>query len=248
MNFKDLLKELLSKAGYNIYRPNPYSVFDFESFLYRHLATKKSLKFIQIGANDGSLLDPLYKFNMDNKSKVQGWVIEPLPDLFEALTRNYQSIPSIIPVNIAIHNTETEMKMYRVNPNSSGKKHAFADAIASFDPDFYKKSKLGIDEKDIITQTVNCKSFTSFIKENNIDSLDLIQIDTEGYDAQIIYSIDFNVIKPQIIRFEHGVRDGIMSQEEFSNLCSHLNKYGYQIIAESYDATAYLLNPEDLIF
>ena len=142
MNLKNFLKYLLRQSGYNIFKPNPYSVFDFESFLYRYLSTNKTLNFIQIGANDGSLLDPLYRFNMNNKSRVKGWVIEPLPDLFEKLTKNYLSIKSIVPVNIAIHNTKEKMTMYRVNPQRKFRKHDFADAIASFDPEFYKKSKL----------------------------------------------------------------------------------------------------------
>jgi FkbM family methyltransferase len=248
MNLKNFLKYLLRQSGYNIFKPNPYSVFDFESFLYRYLSTNKTLNFIQIGANDGSLLDPLYRFNMNNKSRVKGWVIEPLPDLFEKLTKNYLSIKSIVPVNIAIHNTKEKMTMYRVNPQRKFRKHDFADAIASFDPEFYKKSKLGFEKNDIIEESVNCMSFNSFVKLNKINNIDLIQIDTEGYDAQIIYSIDLDNIKPNIIRFEHGVRDEIMTHKEFNDLCKHLNNFGYQVIAESYDATAYLLKPEDLIF
>lgn len=248
MNFKSIFKSFIRQLGYRIYKPNPYSIFDFESFLYRFLATKPKINFIQIGANDGSLLDPLYQFNIDNKDKVSGFVIEPLPDLFEKLTQNYESIPTIIPVNIAIHNFKDKMKMYRVDPNKISKSNIFASGIASFDPEFYKKSKLGINQDDIIEQTVVCKSFNDFIQDNSIDTIDLLQIDTEGYDAEIIYSIDFDVVKPRIIRFEHGIRDGVMTHDDFIKLCNYLNNYGYQIIAESYDATAYLLNPEDLIF
>ena len=39
---------------------------------------------------------------------------------------------------------------------------------------------------------VKCISFSDFIKLNSIDSLDLLLIDTEGYDYQILMSIDFN--------------------------------------------------------
>ena len=39
-----------------------------------------------------------------------------------------------------------------------------------------------------------------------------------------------------------------MSPDNFKAVCNHLNLFGYQIIPESYDATAYLLDPYDLIF
>ena len=73
-------------------------------------------------------------------------------------------------------------------------------------------------------------------------------LDTEGYDYQILMSIDFAHVKPRMIRFEHGVRDQLMPHENFTKVCSYLNSFGYQIIAESYDATAYLLDPNDLVF
>ena len=60
--------------------------------------------------------------------------------------------------------------------------------------------------------------------------------------------IDFTNVRPRIIRFEHGVRDRIMSESNFIEIIERLNSYGYQIMAESYDATAYLLEPRDLIF
>jgi hypothetical protein len=95
---------------------------------------------------------------------------------------------------------------------------------------------------------VRCVSLSDFIKDNGIDKLDLLLLDTEGYDYEILMSIDFKNLKPRIIRFEHGVRNQVMSSEKFIQVCNYLNSYGYQIITESYDATAYLIDPNDLIF
>ena len=91
-------------------------------------------------------------------------------------------------------------------------------------------------------------SFKDFIKANSIESIDLLLIDTEGYDYQILMSIDFNKFKPKIIRFEHGIRNQVMTISNFKDICNHLNSFGYQIITESYDATAYIIDESDLIF
>ena len=231
-----------------MFRIGPYSIFDFESFLYRHLAVNKTLTFLQIGANDGVMNDPIYQFNMDNKSVVSGFVLEPLPDIYVKLVKNYQSCPYIKPFNLAIHATESQMVLHRVKPEYATELPSFARGIASFDETHWEKTNLVPNAHYIEQVKVKCVSFADFIKSNAIDKLDLLLLDTEGYDFQILMSIDFTHIKPRMIRFEHGVRNKVMSPENFMAVCSHLNSFGYQIIAESYDATAYLLDPADLLF
>lgn len=245
---KKYIQHLLHKYGLRILRIGPYSIFDFESFLYRHLAVHKTLKFLQIGANDGVMNDPVYRFNVSNKDVISGFVLEPLPDIFKKLVKNYKSYPNIKPFNIAIHSTQPEMTLYRVKPERAADVPKFARGIASFNSDHWKKTTL-IPNADLMEQVkVRCVSFSDFIKDNDIDQLDLLLLDTEGYDYEILLSIDLTIIKPRIIRFEHGVRDKVMSSEQFILICNHLNSQGYQIIAESYDATAYLLDPNDLVF
>jgi FkbM family methyltransferase len=245
---KSYAREFLRRVGYRVFRIGSYGIFDFESFLYRHLEVYKTLTFLQIGAHDGVMNDPIYQFNMDNKRVVSGFVLEPLPDIYEKLVENYQSCPSIKPFNLAIHATEPEMVLHRVKPERASEIPEFARGLASFDETHWKKTAL-VPNADYLEQVkVKCVSFEDFIKSNAIAKLDLLLLDTEGYDYQILMSIDFAHIKPRMIRFEHGLRNQVMSPENFTAVCSYLNSFGYQIIAESYDATAYLLDPVDLVF
>ncbi|MCK6380634.1 MAG: FkbM family methyltransferase [Leptospiraceae bacterium] len=245
---KKIIQKILRKFRLKLLKIGPYSIFDFESFLYRYLAVHKTLTFIQIGANDGIMNDPIYQFNVENKDVVSGFVIEPLPDIFEKLVKNYKKCPGIKPFNLAIHSTKKEMILHRVKPEYADKVPAFARGIASFDSSHWKKTDL-VPSEDYMEQVkVKCVSFSDFMKSNSIKNLDLLLLDTEGYDFEILMSIDFKKIKPRIIRFEHGVRNQVMTTKKFIQICDHLNSNGYQIIAESYDATAYLLNPKDLIF
>lgn len=245
---KGYAHKFLRRFGYRAFRIGPYSLFDFESFLYRHLAVHKSFTFLQIGANDGVMNDPIYQFNMNNKSVVSGFVLEPLSDIYEKLVENYQSCQNIKPFNLAIHATESEMVLHRIKPEYATRVPNFARGIASFDETHWQKTTLVSNAAYMEQVKVKCISFAEFVKSNDIKKLDLLLLDTEGYDYQILMSIDFTYIKPRMIRFEHGVRDKVMSPEKFMEVCSHLNSFGYQIIAESYDATAYLLNPADLVF
>lgn len=244
---KNYVRKFLKKFGYKVVYIGPYSIFDFESFLYRHISMHKTLTFIQIGANDGVMNDPIYDFNVKNKSVVSGFVLEPLPDIYKKLVKNYERCQNIKAVNIAIHATESEMVLYRVKEDRINDVPLFARGIASFDEGHWKKNSLIPDSSFLEKVEVKCMSFSNFIKSNAVDRLDLLLLDTEGYDFEILMSIDFTKIRPRIIRFEHGIRNLLMSYENFNEVCKHLNSFGYQIIAESYDATAYLLDPADLI-
>ena len=51
--------------------------------------------------------------------------------------------------------------------------------------------------------------------------------------------MDFDSVKPGLIRFEHGLREGIMSKETFLGLTDVLHSNGYELALEDHDATAY---------
>jgi hypothetical protein len=40
------------------------------------------------------------------------------------------------------------------------------------------------------------------VKKHGIQDVDILQIDTEGYDYEIVNTIPFNIIKPKIVRYE----------------------------------------------
>jgi len=69
--------------------------------------------------------------------------------------------------------------------------------------------------------------------------IDLLQIDAEGHDAEIILNIDFNWIKPKIICFEHDLRHGTMSKEQFLRVVDVWHRNGYELALEECGAIAY---------
>ena len=62
-----------------------------------------------------------------------------------------------------------------------------------------------------------------------------MQIDTEGFDYEIIKMIDFSTIRPTIINFEQGLLVGPVRQECYL----YLGKQGYKITENGVDAVAY---------
>jgi FkbM family methyltransferase len=190
--------------------------------------------FVQVGACDGVSFDSLYNFVM--RRQLRGIVIEPLRDLYDELRANYSQCPSVIPLNVAIHRTAREIEMYRVSPAASGLP-GWTKGIASLDPKYHKRS--GIPSQYIITERVSCISWKELIEQNKVTHIDYLQIDTEGYDSEILEMLDFKKLRPAIIKFEHNVPYGVMSAEQLGLCISRLIEQKYHILTMPCDVIAH---------
>ena len=90
--------------------------------------------------------------------------------------------------------------------------------------------------QDIIATKVKFLTINSIIDMHKLGNLNLLQIDAEGHDFRIIKSIDFDVSRPQIIRFESDH----MSNVELKEILGILVFYKYKFYTESRDITAIL--------
>ncbi len=190
--------------------------------------------YIQIGANDGKKWDPI--FRIVNILKLKGIALEPIKDIFEKLTINYKRNPQVKLVNKAIHKTEKEAVIYRIDPTLTNIPN-WTEGTGSF---FKKHHELsGFNSSQIIEEKVSCISFNDLINQEDISKIDLVQIDTEGYDFEIVYSIDFNNFKPSIISFEHAVKSNVNTLASFNKIINHLSLYGYKFWHDDFDIVAY---------
>jgi FkbM family methyltransferase len=220
------LNKLLKKFGYAIVK-----ISRFDEILKARKQQKEDFFFVQVGANDGVRFDRLYFFVTQNHCK--GLVIEPLADMFEKLVRNYKDYPDIVPVNTALHPTAETCTLYRVDPARQNELPHWAAGIASFDPNHHKKSN--IPEDCIIQEEVKCTSLMALLESRNIHDIDLLQVDTEGFDAEIIRMIDFARISPAIIKYERAH----LSAEDQVSTENVLRSHGYKIFHEGSDTIAF---------
>jgi FkbM family methyltransferase len=234
---KTIVKRFFHKRGYFISSIDgePF----YESLIEKFLINNNELFFIELGANDGRRSDPIYDFVRNNSKIMRGILLEPVKDYFEELKTNYKKYPDIITLNLAVHNSNKEMTIYRADPTKIGwnKLPKWANGIASFNKDHHKKS--GIHKEAIIKEKVQCISLNDLIKNYQVAKIDLLQVDTEGYDSEIILNLDFKAIRPKIIHFEHGLHHRIMSKETFLIVADMLHNNGYELWIDSNNATAY---------
>ena len=154
---------------------------------------------VQIGTNSGKDLfrDLVLKYKPS-----QIILIEPNIKLIKVIAENYKDISNVTIVNKAININNDKVELFLPakdkkigNPGENG--HIYEDGNFSMLP----MNDWG-DKKNMIK--IECKSITflQLCKRYKLTDIHYLQIDTEGFDAQIINSIDFNTINIDIIRYE----------------------------------------------
>lgn len=190
---------------------------------------RKNLNFLQVGANDGVSFDFLYDFV--NTRNSQGIVIEPVKEYFLELIRNYNENNNIVKINKAIHATEKEISMYKISPVMAHKYPDWVKGIASLDENHHKKVK--IESDDIIREIVEADTLMNVINQNLSNlKLDYLQIDTEGFDYEILKMINFSVVKPKLIKFE-SVNLSISDKQNAYSLLKNNNYYLFDELGDS---------------
>ena len=222
-----LAKVLVERYGLEILS-KPY----FEMYL-DILLKNESFYFIQVGAHDGVRFDNLYqKVTTVNCS---GIVIEPLKKYFHRLQMNYEDYPHVTPLNIALHPNLDEVDIHHVDFDKIDMLEPWSGGIASLDAQHHKKSAT---PSTCMTKTkVKAMSFMNLIDEYKIESIDLLQIDVEGFDFEILKMIDFTYIKPKLIKYEYIN----LSDEEQEHLKILLEENGYKVYIGKEDAIASLV-------
>lgn len=191
--------------------------------------------FIEIGAYDGKTNDPL--FQLVKRYKWKGVLIEPQAEQFERLKQNYGNFPGVHFEKIAIAEKDTSKKFYGVR--STDYDNNTHGQLNSFNKDVILKHRhlvKNLDERVYETE-VQCLSFSSLIKKYKVIKLDVLSIDTEGYDYEIVKQIDFKIIKPALIHFEHKH----LSLVDQKSCFTYLEESGYTILIGRFNSLAYVL-------
>lgn len=180
------------------------------------------IDFIQIGANVGNTNnDPLYKKIVNENWK--GVLVEPNPKAFKQLQKNYQNIEGLYFCEAAITDKNDDIALYvdnyHIDNNGKGEgtsQHGSCLYSVITDRLKHKKEELSV---------VLCKGITldSLATLFNIESVKHLYIDTEGFDAKIILSIDFSKFDFEYIQYEHAH----ISKEDFRLTIDHLSSFGY---------------------
>ena len=247
---------LFRKYGYDIVKPqSPKSLEDghaspYEISLLSLLSNSEKLNIVVVGANDGLIGDPIYNFASMYPHRSRLLLVEPQTELIPHLKKNYSFHPEYYVYNGAV-GPGGELKLYSVKRSAwkyvaqkrqkDWPEHRASTGRTSPDRQILKRwlKKIADDRVDvdemIAEHVVPCKKLDDVLEEMNFSrEVDVLQVDTEGFDDQVIYNAEIDKLKPNVILFEISLLDN----SKLERVKSHLVEKGYFISILGTDALA----------
>lgn len=242
---KQLIKERLKKypSAFKLLQRIHLTFFPARDFsliqknILINLKLKKSIFFVQVGSNDGVQGDPLHSIIVRNDNW-KGIFIEPVSYLFERLKRNYGKSDRFIFEKQAIAPTMGAVEFFYVSEEAKaelgGALPYWYDQVGSFDKNHILKHLDGILEPYILSERIVTIPLQNILDKHKVSRVDLIHIDTEGYDYKVLTTIDFSRNKPSVILYEHMH----LSDDEVKSAKSLLEKNGFSCVQYGGDTLA----------
>lgn len=189
------------------------------------------VRFLQIGAHDGRSLDPIVE--RIYQEQWEGVFVEPQPTIFKKLCQNHPAREGLHFENCAIGEIDGKCKFYSFKDD--GKLPYHATMLAGFSKDALIYNGHGY-KGEIEETSVVCLSLESLLAKYKIEALDVLQIDTEGYDFEILKMLEKTPLRPMLIHYEHGILSG-----KDRKACQRMLKgMGYTITVLDIDTMAYM--------
>jgi FkbM family methyltransferase len=200
-------------------------VLDFPDVL-AWLAAQPTFVVVQIGAFVGATdNDPLHAFLSAalpaahaRGAASTAVLVEPVADYFAQLQRTYAGVPGVRCEHAAIAEAAGTRDFYRLaaDPVAHGLP-AWLSQLGSLRADRmtalwdrYERGHLAADSDRLtrfyrdhqVVEPVTCLTFAMLLERHGLTHVDLLQIDAEGYDYEILRTVDFQRVRPTFINYE----------------------------------------------
>ncbi|MES2884641.1 MAG: FkbM family methyltransferase [Pseudomonadota bacterium] len=182
--------------------------------------------FVQIGSNDGNHGDPISGF-IRRERRFSGIFVEPVPEIFKRLKLSYGPDPRFVYENVLIGSSTEPVNFYYVSERA---KQELGDAVpywydqlGSFDKQHIAKHLDGLLVPYIIEARLPSVPLPTLLARNAVQHIDLLHIDTEGYDYEVLTQFDFDRYRPAVVLYEHKH----LTPELRSKAQALLKAYGY---------------------
>lgn len=246
MSLKRHIRALLQRAGYRIEAlrpPEPYPYLDvLELLVERQVALGERPYVVQIGANDGTTMDPLHR--LLERHALPGLMVEPQPAAFARLRANRGHLPGLSFEQALIGTEDGHATLYVLRPDTNLPE--WLGQAASMDRnqlfcvlDAHLRS-VGQPRPAAALQAmiepVRLPSLTmrSLLARHGVTRVDLLVLDTMGHDHALLRSFPFDLVEPAIIQFEHR----LITRPEHEDCIRLLGGRGYSLCNVDMDTVA----------
>lgn len=223
---------MLHQRDYRIERIVDYGEYrlDVLAYLVEQLPNRgKDFFFIQVGAHDGAFGDPIR--TLVDKYHWKGVLLEPQPKVFERLARTYEDETQLVLLNAALGEKNGRQTLFCTERSSQ---------LASFNRAQLAKTT---NANEIYELTVDTVCFASLVAKYGIGYVDLLVIDTEGFNYEVIKMAlaTKHMPRPALIYFEHLH----LSAADRTTCINLLGARGYRLLRNGHDTAAIYMGTDD---
>lgn len=232
----------LDQVGRWVYARLPGSLHDTPtSRLRAHSASESRVTFVQIGAYDGVAGDPIRSLVLED-DRWSGVMVEPQPDVFDRLRRNYLAQASRLQfLNVAISDRSGEKTLFCIS-EAERKQLGLSDwgeEVASFNAEHLRKH---FPHARLVSCSVKTMTFAEVADRLSGGHVDVVVMDVEGHERTIIENIDLERHRVKFIVYEHKH----LSESDRSAVENKLRGHGFFLKGFGRDTIAFrFLEPVD---
>jgi FkbM family methyltransferase len=235
---KLVIQRVLNRLGYEVRRLRPPSkapLLNVLSLVVEDYLKRKEARgdgdfyFVQIGANNGISVDPMRPYIL--KHHWRGILVEPHPTAFAQLVENYRAEPQLAFENAAIAEHDGVTSLY-------SPKHRAGIGDLTLASSFDRAAVARISRHygtEVEELSLPALTIQSLLAKHGVRSIDLVQIDAEGFDDRIVAMFARSGVLPAIFHFEIGS----LPPERYRTCLDLLAELGYRIVTVGLDAVAY---------
>lgn len=194
-------------------KPNEKKIFNFLKY-----NLPKNAIIIDVGAHKGESI----KFYNDNFKIKKIYSFEPNKKIFEIIKQKKFDNTEIFNLGLGDKNETKHLNIYKDTFSSSFNQ---IDRSSNY---FKKKKTFSFDdyaENKVLSEVI---TLSNFMRNYKISKVDLLKIDTEGYEIRVLQGIeskDFTKIK--FVHFEHHYNDMIIKNYTFADIHSLLVRHDF---------------------
>jgi len=192
---------------------NSHSQFQ-EDMIIDKILNKENGFYVDIGANDPIRLNNTYKFYK------RGWTginIEPNKIKYDKIVK---CRPKDITLNMGINNEKGELTFYVTNPDSHS-------TFSREEVNAFKGTHIKVTD----VSRIKVDTLSSVLNKHAKKEIDLMSIDTEGFDLRVLESNDWDKYRPKLICVEinkqsnehEEIKDFMISKNYFEIYNNGLN-------------------------
>ena len=157
----------------------------------------EEVKVVQVGANDGTMADPLSpvigRFNW------RGLLIEPVPRYFASLSAKYADNDRVKLKNFAISQENGTLEIFHIDPEKQSAYPGWARGLASFEREHVERA---VKSDDITSVKVPCYPLHDIVTDHGFTDAHVLVVDVEGAEKLVFASFKFADFRPSIIEVE----------------------------------------------